>query len=268
MRRLSPALLVGIGVAACALATAASAADMPVPAAPAYYPPVYRPVIYDWTGIYVGGDVGGGWLNDVVTTTTATALMPAGAATRISAGGVVGGGQVGVNVQFSQVVVGFEATWNASNLTGTQVTPSPLLANASEQSTSAATWYATATGRVGFALNDFLFYAKGGAAWMRADYTQAVTVPGGVFTLQTLTDTRTGYTAGAGVEFGMTENLSAKLEYDYLGFGSRTYNFPNLMTPTGVPVVLPVSIKSATQLITVGVNYRFNWAGGGAIVTK
>src|SRR5580700_10093444 len=73
MRRLSPGLLVGIGVAACVLATAASAADMPVPAAPAYYPPVYRPVIYDWTGIYVGGDVGGGWLHDVVTRTAAMA---------------------------------------------------------------------------------------------------------------------------------------------------------------------------------------------------
>src|ERR1700688_4676420 len=101
MRRLSPGLVVGIGVAACALATAASAADMPVPAAPAYYPQVYRPVIYDWTGIYVGADVGAGWLNDVITTTTATALMPAGTATKNSAGGVVGGGQVGFNVQFS-----------------------------------------------------------------------------------------------------------------------------------------------------------------------
>ena len=67
MRRLSPGLLVGMAVAASALATAASAADMPVPAAPAYTPPAYRPVIYDWTGIYIGGQLGGASMNDTVT---------------------------------------------------------------------------------------------------------------------------------------------------------------------------------------------------------
>jgi outer membrane immunogenic protein len=271
-----PGLLVGIVVAASALATAATAADLPAPGpAPAYYPPAYRPVIYDWTGIYVGGDVGGGWMNDVVTTSTTTALMPAGTMTKITASGVVGGGQVGFNIQFSPVVIGFEGTWNASNLSGTQVTPSPLIGGTSESSTSAAHWYATATGRVGFALNDFLFYAKGGAAWMRSDYTQAVTAAGGVITLQTLTDTRSGYTAGGGVEFGLTENLSAKLEYDYLGFGTKSYNFTNLSViltgaaPPPTPLgPMPVSIKSFSQMVTVGLNYRFNWAGGGTLVTK
>ena len=59
MRRFSPGLLVGFAVAASALATAASAANLPVPAAPTYTPPVYRPVIYDWTG-YVGAHLGAG----------------------------------------------------------------------------------------------------------------------------------------------------------------------------------------------------------------
>jgi outer membrane immunogenic protein len=270
MRRPSPGLLVGIAVAASALATAASAADMPVPAAPAYTPPVYRPVIYDWTGIYGGAHVGGAWMNDVVTTTTTTILQPAGTTTNVAPMGVVGGAQAGVNFQFAPVVVGFEGTWTWTSLTGTKITTSPLAGGFSQSSTSAAPYLATAAGRIGFAANDFLFYAKGGGAWMRVDYTQAVAASP-IFSLQTQTTNRSGYVAGAGVEFGMTENLSAKLEYDYLGFGTKTYTFGNLSAPVGginTPFALPVSWKSSLQMVTAGINYRFNWAGGGGFVTK
>src|SRR3984957_10535755 len=126
MRRLSPGLLVGMAVAASALATAASAADMPVPAAPAYTPPAYRPVIYDWTGIYGGAHVGGAWMNDVVTTTTTTILQPAGTTTKVSPMGVAGGAQAGINFQFSPVVVGFEGSWARTNLTSTKIMSPPL----------------------------------------------------------------------------------------------------------------------------------------------
>ena len=267
MRRPSPGLLVGMAVAASALATAASAADLP---APAYTPPAYRPVIYDWTGIYGGAHVGGAWMNDVVTTTTTTILQPAGTTTKVDPMGVVGGAQAGVNFQFSPVVIGFEGTWSWTSLTGTKITPSPLAGGFSQSSTSAAPYVATAAGRIGFAANDFLFYAKGGGAWARVEYTQSVAA-GPVFTQQTMTDNRTGFVAGAGVEFGMTENLSAKLEYDYLGFGTKTYTFANLSAPVGgvnTPFALPVSVKSNMQMVTVGMNYRFNWGGGGAYVTK
>jgi outer membrane immunogenic protein len=275
MRRFSPGLLVGFAVAASALATAASAADLPVPAAPAYAPPVYRPVIYDWTGIYGGINVGGGVLDDVVTNTTTTTLLNAGTQTKLSPFSVVGGAQAGFNIEFAPFVIGAEGTFTWSNISGTQVTPS-LLPTISENSVSTPQWYATATGRAGFAANDFLFYAKGGAAWMNVHYTQNVAA-GSVQSAQTIVDTRSGFTVGGGVEFGMTENLSARLEYDFLDFGTKTYNFNNLgFTPAGSPIgtaltpigAAPMSIKSFTQLITVGLNYRFNWGGGGGYVTK
>jgi outer membrane immunogenic protein len=275
MRRLSPGLLVGLAVAASALASAASAADMPVPAAPAYTPPVYRPVIYDWTGIYGGVHVGAGVLDDVVTNTTTTALLNAGTQTKLSPFSLVGGAQAGFNIEFAPFVLGAEGTFTWSNISGTQVTPS-LQPTLSENSVSNPQWYATATGKAGFAANDFLFYAKGGAAWMGVHYTQNV-VAGIRQSGQTDVDTRSGFTVGGGVEFGMTENLSARLEYDFLDFGTKTYNFNNLgfnpagsamgtpLTPNGAA---PMSIKSFTQLITVGLNYRFNWGGGGAVVTR
>jgi outer membrane immunogenic protein len=266
MRRLSPGLLVGIAVAASALATAASAADMPVPAGPAYYPPAYRPVIYDWTGIYGGAHLGAGLLEDRVTTTTTTLLEPSGIQTKVTPFAVVAGAQAGFNFQIQQVVIGAEGTFTWSDISGTQVTPSPLT-NVSETSISTPRWYATATGKIGFAANDFLFYAKGGAAWMGVNYTQAVSTGGGNISSQTITATRSGFTVGGGIEFGMTENLSARLEYDYLNFGTKTYTFANLNTDP-LPLVLPVAIRSSTSLITAGINYRFTWGGGGAIVTK
>jgi outer membrane immunogenic protein len=275
MRRLSPGLLVGLAVAASALATAASAADMPVPAAPAYTPPVYRPVIYDWTGIYGGVHVGAGVLDDVVTNTTTTALLNAGTQTKLSPFSMVGGAQAGFNIEFAPFVLGAEGTFTWSNISGTQVTPS-LQPTLSENSVSNPQWYATATGKAGFAANDFLFYAKGGAAWMGVHYTQNV-VAGILESRQTVVDTRSGFTVGGGVEWGLTESLSARLEYDFLDFGTKTYGFNNLgfnpagsaagtpLTPNGAA---PMSIKSFTQMITVGLNYRFNWGGGGAVVTR
>ena len=274
MRRPSPGLLVGIAVAASALATAASAADMPVPAAPAYAPPVYRPVIYDWTGIYGGAHVGAGLLEDTFTPTTSTALLNAGTPTKLSPFAVVGGAQAGFNIEFAPFVIGAEGTFTWSDISGTHVTPA-LIAGASEWATSASHWYATATGRVGYAANDFLFYAKGGAAWMRVDYTESAFSFNGFNTPQTISDTRTGFTVGGGFEFGMTENLSLKVEYDFLDFGTKSYSFNNLsfanpnigvaQMPLGPQ---PVSIKSSTQMVTAGINYRFTWGGGGAIVTK
>jgi outer membrane immunogenic protein len=275
MRRLSPGLLVGLAVAASALATAASAADLPVPAAPAYTPPVYRPVIYDWTGIYGGVNVGAGALDDVVTNTTTTALLNAGTQTKLSPFSLVGGAQAGFNIEFAPFVLGAEGTFTWSNISGTHVTPS-LLPTISENSVSTPQWYATATGKAGFAANDFLFYAKGGAAWMGVHYSQNIAA-GGVQSAQTIIDTRSGFTVGGGVEWGLTESLSARLEYDFLDFGTKTYNFNNLsFTPAGAAVgtpptpisAAPMSIKSVTQLITVGLNYRFNWGGGGPVVTR
>jgi outer membrane immunogenic protein len=179
---------------------------------------------------------------------------------------VVAGAQAGFNYQIQQVVIGAEGTFTWSDISGTQATPTPL-PTVSETSISAPRWYATATGKIGFAANDFLFYAKGGAAWMNVNYTQAVSTGVGNISSQTMTATRSGFAAGGGIEFGMTENLSARLEYDYLNFGTKTYTFAKLNTDP-LPLVLPVAIRSSTSLISVGINYRFNWGGGGAVVTR
>jgi outer membrane immunogenic protein len=255
MKRLSAAL----GLLAAAWSTA-HAADLPAGAAPAP-PAFYRPHIYDWTGFYFGGHIGAGRQYNAYTDTTTT-LVPAGNVSSHAEWGTVGGAQVGVNYQMTPVVVGLEGTWSASSLTGFALTPS-FIPSVQVRDTTTVNWFATATGRVGYALDQLLLYAKGGAAWMRAGTTRDVLLSNVNVGTASLTDVRTGWTAGAGLEWGITENLSAKLEYDYLDFGTKNYTY----TLVPIAVTTPISIRSQTHMITAGLNYRFTWGGGGSVIS-
>jgi outer membrane immunogenic protein len=248
------------------VAPPARAADMGVPRSyyPASPPP---PAIYDWTGIYVGGHIGGGLLIDSV---SQNGFSPGGfnltGTGNLRPAGVIGGAQVGANYEFVPWVVGVEASWTDSAINGNTLIgcvassavltgPTPV---GSERFTSQAEWFAALTGRVGYAANDWLFYAKAGGAWMNVRYTEdllGLAGPAGGITLatQVITDNRTGFTVGAGIEFGLVENLSGKIEYDFYDFGTKNYNF-NAATP--------VSVNSNLHTIIVGLNYKFNWSGG------
>jgi outer membrane immunogenic protein len=249
MTRLGPgqaALALGLALAATALAAPARAADLP--AGPSYYPPVTMPPAqYNWTGFYVGGHVGAGLLADNYAETGAPPL-PIFGSINIGPVGLIGGAQAGVNYEFAHWVIGAEASWTASNITGTG--KATTAGGALETFTSAPAWFGAATGHVGYAANDLLFYVKGGGALMDVSYTESAPAPFGNPT--TTNQHRSGYTAGAGLEYGLTENLSAKLEYDFYGFGTKTYNFP----------ATPVSIRSDMSAVTFGLNYRFVWGGG------
>jgi outer membrane immunogenic protein len=248
MRRVSPGLVLALGLTGLCLP--ARAADM-APPATSYYPAApLPPAIYDWTGVYIGGNVGAGLLADTVNpigTGTAGTLLSSASHDTV---GIIGGGQAGVNFEWAPWVIGAEVSWDASNISG----PATAVASGTgtaEQTTSNPQWMATATGRFGWASNDLLFYAKGGGAWMHVSYTQDI-----LATTQSIGDNRTGFTAGAGLEYGMTENLSAKIEYDFLDFGTKDYP---------VFTAAPISVKSNLHMLTAGINYRFNWAGGGPL---
>jgi outer membrane immunogenic protein len=258
LARPSLAALAALGFLAFGLASAASvvptrAADIAVPG-PAYYPKSFPPpAIYDWTGIYIGGHVGGGILTDSVSQTAVTGTTTLLSSGSLRPAGVIGGGQVGANYEFAPWVIGVEGSWTVSGIQGNTLigaTPPPAV---QERFTSHALWFAALTGRAGYAANDWLFYAKAGGAWMHVTYTEDLLVAGGVTAAsQNINDNRSGFTVGAGIEFGLVENISGKIEYDFYDFGSRTYNFN----------FTPVSVKSNLHTLTVGLNYKFNWSGG------
>ena len=109
-------------------------------------------------------------------------------------------------------------------------------------------WTSTVTGRVGAAFDRFLIYGKGGVAFAQdaSSFTDMFANSANT------TFMRTGWTAGAGLEYGITKNWSAKIEYDYLNFGSQALNFTTPTTP------LYTSNPSLNiQEVKAGINFRF-----------
>lgn len=218
---------------------AATAADLPVPQAPAPVAPVaYAPAaIFSWTGLYIGGHVGGGFggssWSDPFT----------GANNTFSSGaGFLGGAQVGGNLQFNILVLGVEGDFSYSGLKGSGTDSIGDTINTNTN------WTSTVTGRVGAAFDRLLIYGKGGVAFAR-DQSGFTDLAGNGVSNAFM---RTGWTAGAGLEYGISKNWSAKIEYDYLGFGSQALNFTTPTTP-----LYTSNASLNVQEIKAGLNFRF-----------
>jgi outer membrane immunogenic protein len=199
-------------IMAMAIATtaggSAAAADLPRGPAP-YYPPPAS--IYSWTGPYAGLNLGYQWSK-----VTNNVTEPSG---------VAGGGQIGYNWQVGQFVLGGETDIQIS---GADDTFAPYKFS--------NPWFGTLRGRAGFAINNVLLYGTAGLAYGE--------LKGEFFGLGE-DKTLVGWTAGAGVEYGFTQNWSAKLEYLYMDLGSRAYSI------TGVDNGLH------SNFLRLGVNYHF-----------
>ena len=216
---------------AALLSTGAMAADLRAPVYKA--PPAgVLPVAYDWTGFYIGGHIGYGWAQN--NWTDSFGLVSTGN----DANGILGGGQVGYNYQIGQFVLGVEGDFSAAGISGgTTALSSNFNTNVD--------WTSTVTGRLGMAFDRWLVYGKGGVAWGRSRYsTNFYTFPGAV----EVSDTRVGWTAGAGVEYAFAPQWTARLEYDYLDFGNKSVSFaPGFST----------NIDQQVHQVKFGVNYKF-----------
>jgi outer membrane immunogenic protein len=264
-------LLGTVGLIALSLAAPASAADL---AARPYTkaPPPMAPVVYDWSGFYIGINGGGGWSHkcwDLASTTVTPTLVttfPALVAEGChdSSGGTVGG-QIGYRWQASNWVFGIEgqgnwADFRASNTSLFFSTPTttagfitPAFTNQSRMDA-----FGLLTGQVGYAWNNVLLYFKGGAAVTGDTYNRYVVPTGALFS--TASDTRWGGTAGAGVEVGFAPNWSVGFEYDHLFMGNRTLT---LTTPGGL-FFTSNRIRQDVDIGLVRVNYRW----GGPVIAK
>jgi outer membrane immunogenic protein len=238
-RAIAGGLVVAAGTALSVCA--ASAADLPVapPMAPAA-PVVYAPQVYNWSGIYFGGHFGGGYSGSSWSDPITGASND-----NFNSWGFLGGAQVGANYQVNRMVLGVEGDWSWTNINnkGTDSIGDALNTNVQ--------WTSTVTGRIGAAFDRLLVYGKGGLA-LAQDQSTLTDLGGNASTASML---RTGWTAGAGLEYALDNNWSAKLEYDYLGFGSQAMNFTT-------PLVGTVSSNTSlnVQEIKAGINFRF---GGG-----
>src|SRR6516164_10790304 len=236
-----------LGGAACLLSTVyALGADMGVPIA---IPPALPP--FTLTGCYAGGQAGGGFghkdLNDSVGIVSSISDFTSA---NLNISGYMLGGQIGCDYQFAPTwVVGIEGAATGGNIHGSTSVATPALLGDSANFRETTPLVLTVTGRIGYAWNNWLLYAKGGAAWASDRYSASDVLA--TYDFEGL-ETRFGWTAGAGVEWAFSDIWSVRLEYDFYGFGTRSVNFIDNVSST----VGPLDIKQDIQVIKVGVNFR------------
>jgi outer membrane receptor protein involved in Fe transport/opacity protein-like surface antigen len=188
---------------------------------------------YNWSGFYLGLNAGGAF---GINTMTASG---GGGSASVKEPGFLGGAQVGANYQTGPVVWGFEADYDAS--TQNKSLPAGVLTG----STSQTPWFATLRGRVGMAFDRTLVYGTAGGA--AGELRSIANIPAGT---TSTTVTYGTWIAGAGVEYGITDNLSARVEYLYLDKN-------NIATGVIGPPATQITTHLQDNLVRAGLNYRF-----------
>jgi high affinity Mn2+ porin len=245
-------------------AHAADAATPPpwsqLPLKAPWQPPVIQP--YDWTGLYVGGHLGyaGGRSNWSASPDLASSLdLFQSSDIFTGSGSYFGGLQIGYDFMLAnRVVLGvqLDASFpgfprHGVSVGGTSIFSTPDIGLASYSETVLHS--GTVRGRIGFAPDNWLFYATGGFAWT---YNQ--------LTLTQLADDTTdspflwrlGWVAGLGVEWAFAPNWTVNLEYLYTKYGNSSVMFPN----AGLQFTSDLSLQQARASL----NYRFGGGGTNA----
>jgi outer membrane immunogenic protein len=280
-------IFIGIAAVASLLATNAFGADLA--ARPYTKAPAIGEAGYNWTGFYAGINGGYSW-GKATESAFIGAPFPANAVATVrqNVNGGLAGGQIGYNWQVDpRWLLGLEADgqWTGERgrsndfLGSIRITTgggdSNIVTNASLSTETKLPWFATFRGRAGFLADpSLLLYATGGLAVGEVKFTTQSTLtaqlfgpgasgttpltPAITFVGTALSDsqTRVGWTAGAGVEKKFSQNWSARLEYLYIDFGTKTYF-------GGTANAVDVSFHD--QIVRGGINYQFN---AGPVVAK
>jgi outer membrane immunogenic protein len=236
----APPCAAALAVVASLLFCAASAGAADLPLMPVRVAPVASApaAIYTWTGFYIGGQAGAG-----IGRSSWSDPLTGGTDTFATGAGFLGGGVVGANYQWSRLLVlGVEGDFNWAGVRGGATN---VLGDSIATDTQ---WTSTVTGRVGAAFDRLLIYGKGGAAFAR-DRNTFTDLTGNS---ASRTYTQTGWTAGVGLEYGISKYWSAKIEYDYLSFGAQPLGFA-----TATPTAFSSRASLNLQEFKAGINFRF-----------
>jgi outer membrane immunogenic protein len=268
-------ILIGLAAVASIAATGALAADLPMRAAPYTKAPVYVEPVFNWTGFYIGGNLGYSWgrSSDTSTITNGAGTVLFTSAGKTDLDGIVGGGQIGYNWQMQNWVWGVEADIQGTGEKGTRnficpretcLPPAALvLPDLAAGLTQKLDWFGTVRGRVGvLAAPKVLLYATGGFAY--GDVKTGETV--GALTGFSTSTTNFGWTVGAGVEGAIGGNWTAKLEYLYVDLGHVSGSFLTTITGLGgTPLSANYNSRITDNVLRVGINYKFD---NGPVVAK
>jgi outer membrane immunogenic protein len=276
-------ILIGAAAVASLIGTSAFAADL----APRMYskappPPV---AVYNWTGFYIGGNIGYSWgrSRDDSTLTNGAGTVLFANASSVNLDGIVGGGQIGYNWQVQNWVWGFEADIQGADEKGSRsftcpagvCTPTfvgilapgfngpPVSISPMDQKIE---WFGTVRARGGILVTpQVLLYGTGGLAYGEVRTAETISTPI-VSQAFSNSDTRVGWTVGAGVEGAIGGGWSAKLEYLYMDLGKTSGSFLTTFPALGGGTISSnFSSRITDNILRVGVNYKF---GGGPVVAK
>ncbi len=255
-------LFLQVAALAGSLVTSAIAADLPMKAE--------MPVVpaFSWTGCYLGGHIGAGRgtkdMTDPVLLVQDT-LAGAGTTTGVTTvtttpTGAVIGGQIGCDYQFAgNAVIGIEGTASGTTMKGSSLVGLPAgLAGDTALVQANNDFLVSVTGRIGYAFDTVLVYARGGVAVAgdKYDVSGGTFNGGGPFHFQGV-DNRYGWIAGGGVDWAFTRHWSMNVEYDYYGFGSGNI----LMTDQFSALSNTVNVRQSVQVVKVGFNFHIGASG-------
>jgi opacity protein-like surface antigen len=211
---------------ACSLSLAALAAAGAGSAFAADIAPLVAPVpVFNWSGGYVGLSGGYGWGDSTAST---------GSAFSTSNNGGTLGGQIGANFLFNNnFLLGVEGDLNWTGISGS-VSPGPTVSQDID-------WFGSLRGRIGMPMGNFLPYLTGGMAI--AGETRSTTAGGG----NSEDRTHAGFVLGGGLEWAWSRNITSRIEYQYLNFGSATYS--------AIPA--DPSVKQTLSTVRFGVNFKY-----------
>ena len=242
-------LFASIALGILAMPSVGQAADLPVqvPVRPA---PV--PVLFSWTGFYLGANLGGGWAQRNITDAFNGLTF-----SRTSDAAFIGGGQGGFNYQINSFVMGVEGDFdfaarnNRSNL-GVVI---PALGTI-QVSSNSILLLATVAARFGLAFDHLLLYGKAGGGWIGNNNYTITNLTTGAAVTDTNSRSNSGLLAGVGIEYVFGNNVTAKLEYDYLSLSNHTFVVPVRSAFLAGDTFTDHSRN--IQMIKVGLNYLFN----------
>jgi len=274
---------IGIALLASGIVTSALGADLPTKVYTKAPPPVVE--VYNWTGFYIGGNIGDSWgrSSDYSTLSNGAGTVLFANASGVNLDGIVGGGQVGYNWQVQNWVVGVEADIQGTDEKGSRtftcpigvcspaanpfaavafVASAPISVLAMDQKIE---WFGTVRARGGILVAPrVLLYGTGGFAY--GDVRTSETL-NNIATAQAFstTDTRFGWTVGAGVEGAIGGNWTARLEYLYVDLGRTSASYLTTLPAFGGGFITSnFSSRITDNILRVGVNYRF----GGPVVAR
>ena len=243
---------------------------------------------YDWSGLYIGAHVGGGWQDTTFSDPgaysilTECCVMLSGtnyptAGTDANGSGVLGGVQAGWMHQIDRLVVGADFDFSDTSMKGagsSTASASPGGAYSySESYTVNSKWTATSTATLGVASGTWLFYGKAGAAFVDNSYGLNVSGAGGnfgaavPFSFASSTDRiSVGWTSGIGVKWGLSNDLFVNAEYDFMDFGSATQTFNGTFSAmpaavfagTGPSATFQPVFSQTISEFKLGLNYKFS----------